>query len=382
MKRLSVLLITLAITALCLTAAAQIEVTSDSGSTPDFASGVSCGKCHRDIFEYWKDSLHAHALDDHIFQAAYMTAIKDVGEEARGICLSCHAPAAAVTGDLNTETAISREAVTCDFCHRITGVDVEGAAPSVTLTTGKDKHGPLEPSVTNKAHSSVQSDLFTDSKLCATCHQWSNAQGVAIFDTYNEWLKGPYAKKGEHCQSCHMPLIEGSVVKGKNKLNDGMVNSHNLSGGHSIVQVASAASVSITSVERVTGGIKAVVEIANVGSGHMIPTGIPSRSLLLEVQLVDSRGKVAETTTREFKKVIVDENHAELTRDVDIILKGAAVSKDNRIPPGGKVEIPVHFAASSREKYLVRAQLSYKYKPLILKEEDITIEMGSDVASP
>lgn len=382
MKHLLAILIALAIAASCFVAEAQIEIRTDSGTKPDFSSSLSCAKCHRDIYNYWKESLHAHALDNNIFQAAFMVVLKEQGNGVRGLCLGCHAPTTAVTGDVKTELSISNEAVTCDFCHRIADVNIDGAAAVVTLTSGDDKYGPLEPTGKSKAHSTVQSDLFTDSKLCAACHQWTNKQGVAIFDTYREWLNGPFAEKGIHCQSCHMPLVEGSLVAGKGKQSGGKINSHNLSGGHSIVQVASAAKVSIASVERVPGGIHAVVKVTNTGSGHMIPTGIPSRSLVLEAQLLDSSGKVVETSKHEFRKVVVDENHNELTTDADIILKGAAISKDNRIPPGETVEVPFHFAASSKQKYLVKATLSYRYKPLILKEEEINIEMGSDLLSP
>lgn len=388
MKRLSAVLIALAIMTLLRPAQAQIDIKTDSGSAPNFESSVSCAKCHRDIYNYWKESLHAHALDNQIFQAAFMVVLKEVGNGVRELCLGCHAPTAAISGDLKTKLPVSKEAVTCDFCHRISDVDIEGHAASVTLTSGDVKYGPLEPSGKfdssdkKAAHPSVQSDLFTDSKLCATCHQWTNEHGVAIFDTYREWQKGPYPEKGIHCQNCHMPLVEGSLVTGKAAREGDKINSHNLSGGHSIVQVASAAEVKIVSVERVPGGIRAAVAVTNVGSGHMIPTGIPSRSLVLDVQLLDAGGGVVETATHEFRKIVVDENHHELTNDADIILKGAAIAKDNRIPPGETIEVPFHFAASAKKKYLVRATLSYRYTPLILKKEEIYIEMGSDLMSP
>ena len=384
MRYVFAVLISLTIATMCFPAEAQFKVKTDSGSEPEFSSSVTCAKCHHDIFNYWKESLHAQAIDDHIFQAAFMVAIKERGDEARALCLGCHAPTTAVSGDVTTEKSISEEAVTCDFCHRISDVVYEEGISTVTLTSGDEKYGPLEPTgkPNDRTHPSVQSNLFADSKICATCHQWSNEHGVAIFDTYQEWLKGPYAKKGVHCQNCHMPLVEGSMVRGKDSQPGEKINSHNLSGGHSIVQVASSATVRIASVKVVPGGLHAIVEVANTGSGHMIPTGIPSRSLILDVQLLDAAGKVVETASHEFSKIVVDENHAQLTKDVDIILKGAAISKDNRIPPGETVEVPFHFAASSKKKYLVRATLSYRYSPLILKEEEINIDMGSDVMSP
>jgi len=361
---------------------AQIEVKTNSGAAPEFASSVSCAKCHLDIYNYWKDSLHAGALSDYIFQAAFMIALKDKGDGVRRVCLDCHAPVTLVNDDVMLEQPISTEAITCDFCHRIANVDLGRGENTVTLTAGKEKYGPLKPQGSADSHPSVQSNLFEDSKFCATCHQWNNEQGVAIFDTYREWSVGRYAEKGVHCQDCHMPLVEGALVTGKPRKPGERINSHNLSGGHSIVQVASAATVKIVSVDRVAGGLHVVVEVSNVGSGHMIPTGIPSRALVLEVQLLDARGNVVETERYTFRKIVLDSQHNEITVDADIILNGALISKDNRIPPGATVSIPFDFAASQQQNYLVRALLRYTYKPLVLKEEEINIEMGSDAKRP
>ena len=382
MRYLSTVIVALAIAMTGFGAEAQIEVATDSGAEPGFESSLSCAKCHLDIYNYWKESLHAQALDDHIFQAAYMLALKEKGDGIRKTCLGCHAPTTAFTDDSMEKLPITAEAVTCDFCHRISEIDISSGTAKVTLTSGDEKYGPLEPTDSEKSHPSVRSELFTDSKLCATCHQWSNAQGVPIFDTYREWLDGPYSKKGVHCQNCHMPLVEGSLVTGGARNPGKKINSHNLSGGHSIVQVASAADVRVASVTYVPGGLRAIVEVTNKGSGHMIPTGIPSRELLLEVQLVDSKGIVRETAKHIFMNVIVDKQHRELTADADIIIDGAMISKDNRIPPGETVAIPFHFAASSKTRYMVKATLSYRYTPLVLKKEEIKIEMGRDAKSP
>jgi hypothetical protein len=343
-------------------------------------SSVLCAKCHIDIHNYWKDSLHAHALDDYIFQAAFMQALSQKGDSIRKVCLGCHAPTVAITGDVMVNLPITKEAITCDFCHRISEAHIKEDGGSVNITSGDEKYGPLKPEKIEDVHPSKHSPLFEDSKLCAVCHQWSNEYGVPIFDTYREWANGPYSKKSIHCQECHMPLVQGSLVSKKVGEGTGKINSHNLSGGHSIVQVSSAASIRIASISRVTGGVEAVVEISNTSSGHMIPTGIPSRRLILEVQLMDSKGTIIETEKRIFGKTVVDKNHSPLTNDADIILNGATISKDNRIPPGETVTIPFNFAASPQKKYLVKAILRYSFSPLVLKEEEINIEMGTDVS--
>ncbi len=382
MKKFSVIIIALALMAPAPELEAQLEIVTDSSAKPEYVSSLNCAKCHLDIHNYWKDSLHANALEDNVFQAAFMIALKQEGDEVRGICLDCHAPTTLATKDMMLELPLSSEAITCDFCHRTFDVNLGNGEAQLSQTLGDEKYGPLEPTGVPESHPSVQSALFNDSRLCATCHQWTNPQGVAIFDTFREWLNGPFPAQGVHCQNCHMPLVEGSLVTGRPRKPGEKINSHNLSGGHSIEQVASAAKVRIASVSRVTGGLHAVVEVSNVGSGHMIPTGIPSRALVLEAQLLDSKGNLIESEKHTFRRVILDSQHNELTADADIILNGALISKDNRIPPGGTVAVPFDFAAAAGQKYLVRATLRYMYRPLVLQEEQIDIEMGSDSKSP
>ncbi|MEK6786984.1 MAG: multiheme c-type cytochrome, partial [Nitrospirota bacterium] len=46
----------------------------------------SCGQCHREIYEEWKTSIHAHAYEDPFFQA-YWKKDKNIW-----VCLNCHTP--------------------------------------------------------------------------------------------------------------------------------------------------------------------------------------------------------------------------------------------------------------------------------------------------
>ena len=46
----------------------------------------SCGQCHREIYDEWKTSIHAHAYVDPFFQA-YWKKDKNIW-----VCLNCHTP--------------------------------------------------------------------------------------------------------------------------------------------------------------------------------------------------------------------------------------------------------------------------------------------------
>ena len=82
-----------------------------------------CGRCHRDILSAWKQSAHAHAMEDPIFQDALERA-EEIDPGARPICLGCHAPTVKYSGDLSLKTKASWEGVTCDFCHSVKSVEV------------------------------------------------------------------------------------------------------------------------------------------------------------------------------------------------------------------------------------------------------------------
>src|SRR5690348_13050323 len=52
-----------------------------------------CGDCHRAIYEGWKKSAHAAAMESRLFQDAEKAAEADYGSSSRKVCLGCHSPA-------------------------------------------------------------------------------------------------------------------------------------------------------------------------------------------------------------------------------------------------------------------------------------------------
>ena len=94
----------------------------------------SCGECHREIYDEWKTSIHAHAYEDPFFQA-YWKKDKNVW-----VCLNCHTPLENQQPTLikeiprgRVEKAVQepnpqydpeyqKESVTCAVCHVRDGV--------------------------------------------------------------------------------------------------------------------------------------------------------------------------------------------------------------------------------------------------------------------
>src|SRR5437867_12898549 len=98
------------------------------------SSAEVCGRCHRAIYDSWKTSTHADAMQSTLFQDSLQLAEGDFGPKARKVCLGCHAPLAIQTGDLGLARKASWEGVTCDYCHSLRSVSLQGVNPTATLT--------------------------------------------------------------------------------------------------------------------------------------------------------------------------------------------------------------------------------------------------------
>jgi hypothetical protein len=341
---------------------------------PDgYTSARVCGECHSDIYESWKNSLHAFSLTDPIFDTAYMQALKEAGEEARRVCLRCHAPMTMVNGDYELRKGVTREGVSCDFCHTVTAVHLDGREKPYTVDLGLVKRSVLRKAA-SPAHDVAYSELHGTSEFCGGCHNYVTPKGKAVMSTYDEWRNGPYAREGVQCQDCHMVLTSGKVVREEVKDSGSKIHLHNLI--HDTDQLRSALSVQIASAERTVNRLQVEVTVENVGSGHMVPTGIPSREIVLSVS-VDSGGRLL-TQERRYRKVVADEKGRVLKRDFEALLYGARILNDNRIGPREKRLERFNFdVPKAGRSAKVTVRLSYQYAPVILHQEQLNILLGS-----
>ena len=172
------------------------------------SSAELCGDCHRAIYDGWKRSAHATAMESRLFQDALKLAEADFGVQARKNCLACHAPVAVQTGDLELSRKVSWEGVTCDYCHSIQEVTTTGGNPKAKVEFTLVKSGPSK-DLSSPAHGTRFSPLHTSSLACITCHEYSNSQGFPVLATYSEWKNSTYGKSEMGCQTCHMYRIAG-----------------------------------------------------------------------------------------------------------------------------------------------------------------------------
>ncbi len=343
----------------------------------EYTESKSCERCHSEIYKQWKNSLHASSISDPVFEGVY----KGVEEEEnKRFCLKCHAPTVRVTGDYSLTEPITKEGVTCDFCHTIKGVDL-GSKEPFEFALGLVKRGPFESDL-NIGHENHYSEIHLEAEFCAGCHEVVNDNGFHVMSTYTEWKQGPYAEKGIQCQNCHMPEEFGiPIVNPEIAETQHSVTAHKFLGGHSEINIVRAATLTQV-VEKVNDHVSVVVYVTNSEAGHSLPTGIPSRKVILTVKLVGNDGRVLEEREVVFKRVLADgEGQAIPEENIkDMFLEARSVKSDNRIKPKEtrREEFSFPILKGTTGPLLVESKLDYEFSVPYLEGNVMNVEMARD----
>jgi len=343
---------------------------------PSITSSKNCKECHAEIYNHWKNAMHSMSIEDPIFKASYMESYFNTAGEAKFNCLRCHAPVTLINNDYDLKEEITQEGVSCDFCHSVKRVNLDNKNNPFELEIGETKWGPLS-NVDSPAHKTEASPLFESSELCSGCHEYVNDKGVTILGTYSEWKTSPYAEEGIHCQNCHMPLIAGKVVKSKIKSsNQKKINLHAISAGHSTEQLRKALKVKIKEINKEGEIIEVVVAVTNIGSGHLVPTGISSRKLILLVELRTPNEYFAQDRT--YQKIMLNEFGEVIKKECEVFLNAANISFDNRIRPKETRIERFAFAMPKNKKITISARVEYLYKTSVLRPTEMRVKMAED----
>ncbi len=336
-----------------------------------FTSSQICGACHQDIYAMWKDSKHARAFENSIFAAAYRD-VQRAGGDARRLCLRCHAPIAGFTGDLDAQQAITREGVTCDFCHSVTGVAIRDTDSPFVVEVGTTKRGPKVGS-SSKAHGIQPSILHKSSRLCGGCHEFRNGEGVTTISTFAEWRASRYPAELRSCQDCHFLPVKGRPSVQAAASPDSKVPDHRLQRNEE--QLRQAVRLDVQRVTRDADKLEVAVAIRNVGSGHAVPTGHPSRRLLLKVEARSAgNGTLLGEATRSYQKQLLDGGGRVLLRDSDLMQ--ARSVQDTRIAAHENRTETFGFLVPAGEAVRVRVELEYLYRSHILAGNEWRVQVA------
>lgn len=267
-----------------------------SSSAQELHPATYCGACHGPIRREWATSTMATSWKNPVFQAFLSDAKAKLGENTLKACIACHAPAASVTADTNFESAVSREGVTCNFCHNVSAVDPSPKPASYTIDTSDPllMRGPYKDSDPGTAHKFVYSELHTKSEMCAACHEHAseNGTGVPIEVTYSRWKASDVATEGEQCQDCHMPAYAGSAAPNISKMKRDVVHAHGFPAARTPGFLDSV--VTMTAVK---DGKSLKVTVTNRKAGHSLPGGGGGMRVIdLAVSFFGAKGDSLGTT--------------------------------------------------------------------------------------
>lgn len=287
MPSLSLALLPLIPTMVLLGARADTGPTNADDPAPKRAAldlrSESCGKCHKTIYEQWKESRHAHAWTNQPF--------KDWRAKKRKpeSCNKCHIPQPVL--DTAPKQPTEREdrldeGVGCASCHVM-----------------NDKvHGPYGKEC--DAHTNVKSPLFAASNvdLCQSCHRVAPKPVISLGKDFE---RSDLLKQGKNCRGCHMPEFEGHSAfdekTGKPIGEKRKLKSHAFIGASHEEMTKKAFGLE---VEKTEAGY--TLHVTNE-CGHRLP-GLTLRRYELRYALTDAKGKElvgadAEITTKKSLKL-------------------------------------------------------------------------------
>jgi len=252
---------------------------------------------------------------------------------------------------------------------------------------------------------------------CGTCHNlytpYVDSMGNILGEfpeqtPYTEWQYSAYGSENASCQSCHMPLAEGSVVisqmPGRLAAREPFFQHHFVGGNLFMLQLlanwgaelevtASQEELSTTMarIEEQIGQNTAKLSLADLSlegerlhaeilvealTGHKFPTSFPSRRAWLHVVVSDGSGKIVFESGKpnpdgtiignaaDFDASVFEPHYEQISAPDQVqiyeaimansdgevtytLLRAAAYAKDNRLLPAGaiKEQLPADIAA-------------------------------------
>jgi nitrate/TMAO reductase-like tetraheme cytochrome c subunit len=235
----------------------------------DPGAAATCGVCHTEIYQEWRETLHAKAWTDPVYQAA----LKE--QKRPELCHKCHIPESVL--DRAGRQPIARETrkdegITCVSCHEQKG----------TI------HGPF--GAKTDAHPSEKDVLFTPDgaiTLCKSCHDTKIGPVLRLAKTFED---SGLRKEGKSCIGCHMPEVERpiaiQVATGKPAGPARKGRSHRINTPEDPKFLATAFSWSVAEQDG-----ELVFTVQNE-AGHQIP-GLTLRTFKIRFQPLDDGGKPA-----------------------------------------------------------------------------------------
>ena len=248
-----------------------------------FMTSESCGRCHTDIYEQWKSSMHHFSSFNNQWYRKSIEYMQDtVGTKPSKWCAGCHDHAVFFNGRFDKpikeqiDTAEAQAGLACTSCHAITRVrstmgqgdfEIEypplhdlAASDNPILRFAHDRMTLIDP----QPHKEIFLKPFHTKQtpdFCSSCHKVhldvpvNSYRWFRGFNDYDNWqasgISGEgarsfyYPKVSQKCADCHMPQIRSNDPAAKN----GFVRSHRFAAANTAVPYVNGDKVQLQAVQ-------------------------------------------------------------------------------------------------------------------------------------
>ena len=345
-----------------------------------FMDSEACGRCHKDIYEQWKSSMHHFGSFNNQFyrkSIEYMQSV--VGTQPSKWCAGCHDHAVFFNGRFDRpikdqiDTPESQAGLSCTSCHAITHVDSSMGNGGFTM-----QYPPLHELLSSKNKIIQAADYFMTylnpgphrrtfmkpfmrqdvPEFCSACHKVhldvpvNQYRWFRGFNDYDNWqasgVSGQgarsfyYPKKTQNCADCHMPM----VASGDPGNIGGQVHSHRFPGANTAVPYVNQDQVQLQATEKfLTSGfisvdIFAVSPVNDRGTAMVRRTGDGPQAMT-GFAVGEEAEQSGNAMIREVGQVAAPIDHSGIhlepgsTARVDVVVR---TRKIGHFFPGGTVD--------------------------------------------
>lgn len=306
---------------------------------------ASCATCHPAQYRDWQRSPHSQTMGPGIRWQFHL-----FGQADSNTCMNCHAPLAEQKALVAIEEGwpdappgapplyvpadLHRNGLACAACH--VREHQRFGPPSLSGTRGDE---PGLPHGGFRVH-----PAFEDSRFCASCHQFAKdgprLAGKLRQDTYEEWLRSPFAQAGTTCQSCHMPNRR-----------------HEWRGISDESMVRQALSID-TALEPAADALRVAARVTNTGAGHRFPTYLVPR-VDLRLLAIDAAGQRRELARHRIQwRASIDLTEEQFDTRLE---PGQAVLLEGTVPlpaaTGTRLQVEVDVAPKEHYERMYRDML-------------------------
>ncbi len=346
-----------------------------------FMDSETCGRCHKDIYEQWKGSMHHFASFNNQFYRKSVEYLQDVaGTRPSKWCAGCHDHAVFFNGRFDRpireqiDTPEAQAGLGCMSCHAIVHV-----GSSMGNGDFRVEYPPLHELASSRNSVIRALDYFLTylnpkphkrtflkpfmrdqaAEYCAACHKVhldvpvNNYRWVRGFNEYDNWqasgVSGQgarsfyYPAKSQDCNDCHMPLVN-SQDPGSH---EGKVHSHRFPAANTAVPYANQDAAQLQATEEFlkSGFITVDIFAVSPAAGQNSAGAMQRRTDAVQSSSTFAVGEEAEqagtTVIRDVGKLSapIDAAGAALepgsTARVDVVVR---TRKIGHFFPGGTVD--------------------------------------------